>query len=113
VISAYGVTALAAAALLSTGDYQIGHNSAGDQVDHTGGNPAGNRLADWLTTVGTWSAGHPAAAPVGSNPAIAINRAGQIVEAHDNGSGALWTGRCSGPRPPRTSPSSCRPGRPG
>src|ERR1700712_2672723 len=23
-----------------TGDYQIGHGSAGDQVDHTGGNPA-------------------------------------------------------------------------
>jgi hypothetical protein len=48
----------------STGDYQIGHGSAGDQVDHTGGNPAGNQLRAWLTTVGTWSAAHPAAAPV-------------------------------------------------
>jgi hypothetical protein len=148
----------------STGDYQIGHNSAGDQVDHTGGNPAGNQLEDWLTTVGTWSAAHPAAAPVtvmldlkddlttrataasgnfaalnqeigdvfgprlvrgldtrgplgtigalrghvmgllsgsasartgylrdtGSNPAIALNSRGQVVEVHDNGSGVLW-----------------------
>ncbi|MEV6846318.1 hypothetical protein [Actinoplanes sp. NPDC051411] len=48
----------------STGDYQIGHGSAGDQVDHTGGNPAGNQLRAWLTTVDTWSAAHPAAAPV-------------------------------------------------
>jgi hypothetical protein len=48
----------------SSGDYQIGHGSAGDQVDHTGGNPAGNQLRAWLTTVGTWSAAHPAAAPI-------------------------------------------------
>jgi hypothetical protein len=148
----------------STGDYQIGHNSAGDQVDHTNGNPAGNQLKDWLTNVGTWSAAHPTAAPVtvmldlkddlttrttyaggnfaalnqeigaafgprlvrsldthgplgnvgslrgkvlvllsgsasartgylrdtGSNPAIAINGKGQVVEVHDNGSGVLW-----------------------
>ena len=153
----------------STGDYQIGHGSAGDQVDHTGGNPPGNQLRAWLTTVDTWSAAHPAAAPVtvmldlkddpttrasyasgnfaalnqeigdvfgprlvrgldtpgplgpigtlrghtlvllsgsasartgylrdtGDNPAIALNGKGQIVEVHDNGSGALWywTGR--------------------
>jgi hypothetical protein len=148
----------------STGDYQIGHGSAGDQVDHTGGNPAGNQLRAWLTTVDTWSATHPAAAPItvmldlkddlttrtsyaagnfaalnqeigdvfgprldrgldahgplgsigslrgrvlvllsgsaaartgylgdtGSNPAIAINDNGQVVEVHDNGSGSLW-----------------------
>ena len=148
----------------STGDYQIGHGSAGDQVDHTGGNPAGNQLRAWLTTVGTWSAAHPAAAPVtvmldlkddptarasyasgnlgalnqeigdvfgprlvrsldthgplgpvgslrgrilvllsgsasartgylrdtGSNPAVAVNGKGQVVEVHDNGSGDLW-----------------------
>jgi hypothetical protein len=48
----------------STGDYQVGHGSAGDQVDHAGGNPAGNQLRAWLTTVGAWSAAHPAAAPV-------------------------------------------------
>jgi hypothetical protein len=31
----------------------------------------------------------------GSNPAVAINASGQVVEVHDNGSGALfyWTGR--------------------
>ena len=148
----------------STGDYQIGHGSAGDQVDHTGGNPAGNQLRAWLTTVDAWSAAHPAAAPItvmldlkddlttrnsyasgnfaalnqeigdvfgprlvrsldthgplgpvgtlrghvlvllsgsasartgylrdtGSNPAVAINTKGQVVEVHDNGSGTLW-----------------------
>jgi hypothetical protein len=146
------------------GDYSIGHGSAGDLVDHTGGNPAGNLLRPWLTLVNTWSAAHPAAAPItvmfdlkddlttratyatgnlsalnqeiadvfgtrlvrsldtpgalpsigslrgrivtllsgnaaartgykkdtGSNPAIAINAGGQVVEVHDNGSGVLW-----------------------
>lgn len=156
----------------STGDYQIGHGSAGDQVDHTGGNPAGNQLRAWLTTVDSWSAAHPAAAPItvmldlkddlttrnsyasgnfaalnqeigdvfgprlvrsldthgplgpvgplrghvlvllsgsasartgylrdtGSNPAVAINTKGQVVEVHDNGSGTLWywTGQYGG-----------------
>jgi hypothetical protein len=51
-------------AYASTGDYQIGHGSAGDQVDHTGGNPAGNQLRAWLTTVDSWSAAHPVAAPI-------------------------------------------------
>jgi hypothetical protein len=48
----------------SAGDYRIGHNSAGNQVDHAGGNPADDRLRSWLSTVNTWSAGHPAAAPI-------------------------------------------------
>ncbi|GAA2574995.1 hypothetical protein GCM10010435_58520 [Winogradskya consettensis] len=148
----------------SAGDYRIGHSSAGDQVDHTGGNPAGDHLRDWLTLVNTWSAAHPTASPItvlldlkddlttrttaatgnlgalnqqladvfgtrlirsldtpgalpaigslrgrvltvlsgsaaartgykrdtGSNPAIAINAAGRVVEVHDNGSGVLW-----------------------
>ncbi len=148
----------------SAGDYRIGHNSAGNQVDHTGGNPAGDHLRDWLTAVSTWSAAHPSASPVtvlldlkddptartsyatgnlaalnqeisdvfgtrlvraldtsgalptvgslrgrvvtvlsgnatartgykretGSNPAVAINAAGKVVEVHDNGSGVLW-----------------------
>jgi hypothetical protein len=151
-------------AYASAGDYQIGHGSVGDQVDHTGGNPATNQLRDWLTTVDDWSAAHPAAAPItvmldlkddlttrasyangnffalnqeigdvfgprlvrsldtpgplgsigslrghvlvllsgsasartgylrdtGSNPAVAVNASGQVVEVHDNGSGALW-----------------------
>ena len=147
-----------------TGDYRIGHNSAGDQVDHAGGNPADDKLRSWLSVVNTWSAAHPAAAPItvmfdlkddltgrasdrdgnlgalnqeigdvfgtrlvrgldtpgalpsigalrgkvvtllsgnatartgykrdaGANPAVAINASGQVVEVHDNGSGALW-----------------------
>ncbi|MFI5938350.1 hypothetical protein [Actinoplanes sp. NPDC051494] len=48
----------------TVGDYRLGHGSAGDQVDHTGGNPAGDRLRDWLTVVNTWSVAHPSAAPV-------------------------------------------------
>ncbi|WP_436531800.1 hypothetical protein [Actinoplanes sp. HUAS TT8] len=148
----------------TAGDYRIGHSEAGDQVDHTGGNPAGDQLRAWLTTVNSWSAGHPAAAPItvlldlkddlsartsyangnlltlndelrevfgdrlargldtpgalgpvaslrgriltvlsgnatartsykrdtGSNPAVAINTRGQVVEVHDNGAGVLW-----------------------
>ncbi|MEV4074425.1 hypothetical protein [Nonomuraea fuscirosea] len=44
-------------------DYSIGHDSPGNQVDHSG-NPASNLLRDWLTVIDTWSARHPAAAPV-------------------------------------------------
>jgi hypothetical protein len=44
-------------------DYSIGHNAPGDAVDHTG-NPASNLLRDWLQTVSTWSAAHPAHAPL-------------------------------------------------
>jgi hypothetical protein len=45
-------------------DYAIGHDSPGNLVDHGGGNPASNDLRDWLAVVNTWSAQHPAAAPV-------------------------------------------------
>ncbi|MET7327126.1 phosphatidylinositol-specific phospholipase C domain-containing protein [Nonomuraea sp. NPDC005650] len=44
-------------------DYAIGHDSPGDQVDHTG-NPASNLLRDWLNAINTWSAQHPTAAPI-------------------------------------------------
>jgi hypothetical protein len=44
-------------------DYSIGHDSPGDQVDHTG-NPASNLLRDWLNVINTWSAQHPTAAPI-------------------------------------------------
>ncbi|MFD1538329.1 hypothetical protein [Nonomuraea guangzhouensis] len=44
-------------------DYAIGHDSPGNQVDHTG-NPASNLLRDWLSVINTWSAQHPAAAPI-------------------------------------------------
>ncbi|MFB9446709.1 hypothetical protein Dvina_23585 [Dactylosporangium vinaceum] len=44
-------------------DYSIGHNSPGDAVDHTG-NPASSLLRDWLQTVSSWSAAHPAHAPI-------------------------------------------------
>lgn len=45
-------------------DYGVGHDSPGNAVDHSGGNPASNNLRDWLSTVNTWSAAHPAAAPI-------------------------------------------------
>ncbi|MEQ0564072.1 hypothetical protein ABJI51_33745 [Amycolatopsis sp. NEAU-NG30] len=45
-------------------DYAVGHDSPGNAVDHSGGNPASNNLRDWLAVVNTWSAQHPAAAPV-------------------------------------------------
>jgi hypothetical protein len=45
-------------------DYGVGHDSPGNLVDHSGGNPASNNLRDWLATVNTWSAAHPAAAPI-------------------------------------------------
>ncbi|GAA3227945.1 phosphatidylinositol-specific phospholipase C domain-containing protein [Nonomuraea helvata] len=44
-------------------DYSVGHDSPGNQVDHTG-NPASNRLRDWLNVINTWSAQHPTAAPI-------------------------------------------------
>ncbi|MEV0593870.1 hypothetical protein [Nonomuraea cavernae] len=44
-------------------DYSIGHDSPGDQVDHTG-NPASNLLRDWLNAINAWSTGHPSAAPI-------------------------------------------------
>lgn len=44
-------------------DYGIGHSSPGDLVDHAG-NPASDRLRDWLAAVNTWSAAHPDAAPI-------------------------------------------------
>ncbi|MGW4962003.1 hypothetical protein ACWEPL_32705 [Nonomuraea sp. NPDC004186] len=147
----------------TSNDYSIGHDSPGNQVDHSG-NPASNLLRDWLKVINTWSAQHPTAAPivvaldikddltdntsyaagnlaalnqefvsvfgsrllwakdypatpptvdalrgrvlplisgngttrtqykrdVGSNPAVAINGRGQVVEVHDSGAGALW-----------------------
>ncbi|MBE1495209.1 hypothetical protein H4696_002309 [Amycolatopsis lexingtonensis] len=48
----------------TTHDYGVGHDSPGNLVDHSGGNPASNDLRDWLTVVNTWSAQHPAAAPI-------------------------------------------------
>ncbi|GAA1720799.1 hypothetical protein GCM10009765_81250 [Fodinicola feengrottensis] len=44
-------------------DYSIGHNSAGDAVDHAG-NPASNLLRDWLNVVAGWSNAHPTHAPL-------------------------------------------------
>jgi hypothetical protein len=47
----------------TNGDYSIGHDSAGDAVDHTG-NPASNLLRDWLADVAMWSSAHPTHAPL-------------------------------------------------
>lgn len=48
----------------SVGDYQIGHGSPGDVVDHSGGNPSSNLLRDWLAQVAAWSTANPTHAPV-------------------------------------------------
>lgn len=40
-------------------DYQLGHGSPGNEVDHGGGNPASNKLRDWLAPVADWSARNP------------------------------------------------------
>ena len=48
----------------TNGDYSLGHLVIGDEVDHSGGNPASNLLSDWLAVVNAWSAAHPTAAPI-------------------------------------------------
>jgi hypothetical protein len=48
----------------TSGDYAVGHDSPGHQVDHSGGNPASNALRDWLRTINTWSGAHPDHAPL-------------------------------------------------
>ncbi|MFL6120104.1 hypothetical protein [Actinophytocola sp.] len=45
-------------------DYGVGHDSPGNLVDHSGGNPASNNLRDWLAVVASWSAAHPTHAPL-------------------------------------------------
>lgn len=45
-------------------DYGVGHDSPGNLVDHAGGNPSSNNLRDWLAVVASWSAAHPAHAPL-------------------------------------------------
>ena len=144
--------------------YRIGHESPGDGVMGGGGNPASDRLSDWLQTIATWSGNNAGHVPIavlldvkdpltdnrsfaagnlgrlnaelvghiprlftaehlaaaawpsvdalrdrvivvlsgdagnrrayvhdrGHNPAVAVDRAGRIVEVHDSGGGDLW-----------------------
>jgi hypothetical protein len=44
--------------------YRIGHGEPGAEVSHLPGNPASNRLADWLDVVARWSDGHRPHAPI-------------------------------------------------
>ena len=44
--------------------YRIGHESPGDGVVHGGGNPAGDRLPDWLQTIVNWSGNHAGHVPI-------------------------------------------------
>jgi hypothetical protein len=44
--------------------YRIGHESPGDGVVHGDGNPAGDRLADWLRTIVGWSGNHAEHVPI-------------------------------------------------
>jgi hypothetical protein len=45
-------------------DYEIGHDTAGMLVDHSGTNPSTNALHDWLALIAAWSLGHPSHAPI-------------------------------------------------
>lgn len=45
-------------------DYSLGHSSAGDLVDHSGGNPSSNLLHDWLNLIAAWSNANPTHAPL-------------------------------------------------
>ena len=44
--------------------YRIGHNWPGDAVGNGGGNPASDRLEDWLAAIAEWSGGHDRHAPI-------------------------------------------------
>ena len=48
----------------TVGDYQIGHGSPGDEVDHSGGNPSSSLLRDWLAQIAAWSNANPAHTPL-------------------------------------------------
>jgi hypothetical protein len=48
----------------TVGDYEIGHSSPGDLVDHSGGNPSSNLLHDWLAQVASWSNTNSTHAPL-------------------------------------------------
>ncbi len=48
----------------SVGDYSVGHSGPGDLVDHAGGNPASNKLRDWITPIANWSSQNPSHAPL-------------------------------------------------
>jgi hypothetical protein len=154
---------------VKVGDYRVGHDSPGNQLDQTGNNPRTAELRAWLRLTALWSRTHAAAAPItlaldlkddltdnpsyaagnlaalndtlseelgstlfpadlqlsgdgtapwptidamrgrivvvfsghegtraayrsdrGSNPAVAVNNLGQVVEVNDDGSGSLW-----------------------
>src|SRR4051812_7686345 len=36
--------------------YRVGHDEPGDAVEHSGGNPPGNGLGEWLQVIADWSA---------------------------------------------------------
>lgn len=44
--------------------YRIGHESPGDGVANGGGNPATDRLPDWLQTIVSWSGNHGGHVPI-------------------------------------------------
>lgn len=44
--------------------FRVGHLSPGDEVFHGETNPRTDALIAWLTEIATWSAGHPAHAPI-------------------------------------------------
>ena len=59
--------------------YRIGHESPGDGVVRSGGNPRTDRLGSWLRTIDRWSAANPRHAPI----TIALDLKDRLT---DNGS---------------------------
>lgn len=46
------------------GDYGVGHDAPGNQVQHGGGNPAGDALRDWLRILADFQAARPDHLPI-------------------------------------------------
>jgi hypothetical protein len=68
----------------SNHDYQIGHGSPGNQVDHTSPNPSTNNLAAWLQLLAAWSDQNPGHAPITLGLDSKDNLSGQDSPAQGN-----------------------------
>jgi hypothetical protein len=68
----------------STG-YRIGHESPGDDVARSGGNPRTDRLGPWLREMAAWSKGHPRHAPI----AVALDLKDRLTDNRSYAQGNL------------------------
>lgn len=65
--------------------YRIGHDNPGHEVDHSGTNPASNRLSDWLSPIAMFSAENPDHAPL----VITLDAKDDLTDNEDRDSGNL------------------------